>query len=128
MHDTQMPTTRTRVVREAERGVYDRETVYRILDEGFICHVGFAIDHQPFVIPTSYGRRDANLYIHGSAASRLLRGMKDGVPICVTVTLPDGLVLARSVFNHSMNYRSVVILGKASLVEDREEKLAALRV
>src|SRR5215471_19717571 len=128
MSEIQTPTQRTRVVREPQRAVYDRAAVYRILDEGFICHVGFTVDHQPFVIPTSYGRRDANLYIHGSAASRLLRGMKEGVPICVTVTLLDGLVLARSVFNHSMNYRSVVILGKASLVEDGEEKLAALRV
>ena len=127
MHDTQMPTTRTRVVREPERGIYDRETIYRILDEGFICHVGFAVNGQPFVIPTSYGRKDANLYIHGSAASRMLRQMKDGVALCVTVTLLDGLVLARSVFNHSMNYRSVVILGKGTLVEDPEEKLAALR-
>jgi nitroimidazol reductase NimA-like FMN-containing flavoprotein (pyridoxamine 5'-phosphate oxidase superfamily) len=122
-----MPTTRTRVVREPERGVYDREAAYRILDEGFICHVGFAVDGQPFVIPTSYGRKDANLYIHGSAASRMLRQMKDGVAVCVTVTLLDGLVLARSVFNHSMNYRSVMILGKATLVDDSEEKLIALR-
>src|ERR1700756_5368207 len=128
MHETQMPTTRTRVVREAERGVYDRETVYRILDEGFICHVGFAVDGQPFVIPPPYGRKEAHLYIHGSAASRMLRQMKDGLALCVTVTLLDGLVLARSVFNHSMNYRSVVILGKATLVDDPVEKLAALRV
>jgi nitroimidazol reductase NimA-like FMN-containing flavoprotein (pyridoxamine 5'-phosphate oxidase superfamily) len=123
-----MPTARTRVVRESERGVYDRETIYRILDEAFLCHIGFSVDGQPFVIPTSYGRKDENLYIHGSAASRMLRQMREGVSVCVTVTLLDGLVLARSVFNHSMNYRSVVILGKASLVEDREEKLAALRV
>ena len=122
-----MPTARTRVVREADRAVYDRETVYRILDEGFLCHVGFAVDGQPYVIPTSYGRRDASLYIHGSAASRMLRQMKEGVAVCVTVTLLDGLVLARSVFNHSMNYRSVVILGKATLVDDAEEKRAALR-
>jgi nitroimidazol reductase NimA-like FMN-containing flavoprotein (pyridoxamine 5'-phosphate oxidase superfamily) len=128
MSETQMPTQRTRVVRESERGVYDREAAYRILDEGFICHVGFLVDGQPFVIPTSFGRKDANLYIHGSAASRMLRQMKDGVAVCVTVTLLDGLVLARSVFNHSMNYRSVVILGKATLVDDAEEKLAALRV
>lgn len=127
MSEDQMPTARTRVVREADRAVYDRETVYRILDEGFLCHVGFALDGQPFVIPTSYGRKDANLYIHGSAASRMLRQMKDGVPVCVTVTLLDGLVLARSVFNHSMNYRSVVILGKATLVE-HADKLGALRV
>jgi nitroimidazol reductase NimA-like FMN-containing flavoprotein (pyridoxamine 5'-phosphate oxidase superfamily) len=116
------------VVREPERGVYDREAVYRILDEGFICHVGFAVNGQPFVIPTSYGRKESHLYIHGSAASRMLRQMNDGVALCVTVTLLDGLVLARSVFNHSMNYRSVVILGKGTLVEDPEEKLAALRV
>ena len=128
MSETQLPTARTRVVREPDRAVYDRETVYRILDEGFLCHVGFTVDSQPFVIPTSYGRKDANLYIHGSAASRMLRQMKEGVPVCITVTLLDGLVLARSVFNHSMNYRSVVILGKASLVDDAEEKMAALRV
>ena len=126
MSETQMPSARTRVVREPERGVYDRETVYRILDEAFLCHIGFSVDGQPFVIPTSYGRKGANLYIHGSAASRMLRQMKEGVSVCVTVTLLDGLVLARSVFNHSMNYRSVVILGKATLVEDPEEKLAAL--
>jgi nitroimidazol reductase NimA-like FMN-containing flavoprotein (pyridoxamine 5'-phosphate oxidase superfamily) len=122
-----MPTERTRVVREAHRAVYDREAVYRILDEGFLCHVGFAVDGQPYVIPTSYGRKDGSLYIHGSAASRMLRQLKDGVQACVTVTLLDGLVLARSIFNQSMNYRSVVILGKAMLVEGREEKLAALR-
>jgi nitroimidazol reductase NimA-like FMN-containing flavoprotein (pyridoxamine 5'-phosphate oxidase superfamily) len=124
------PTPRTRLVREAERAVYDRETAYRILDEGFLCHVGFVADGQTFVIPTSYGRKDASLYIHGSAASRMLRQMqmKDGVPVCVTVTLLDGLVLARSIFNHSMNYRSVVVLGKATLVEDAEEKIEALRL
>ncbi len=122
------PTPRTRVVREAHRAVYDREAVYRILDEGFLCHVGFVADGQPFVIPTSYGRKDANLYIHGSAASRMLRNMKEGLPICITVTLLDGLVLARSVFNHSMNYRSVVVLGRATLVDDPAEKLEALRI
>jgi len=128
MSESHAPTPRTRVVREAERGVYDRETVYSILDEGFLCHVGFVADGQPFVIPTSYGRKDANLYIHGSASSRMLRQMKEGVPVCVTVTLLDGLVLARSVFNHSMNYRSVVILGKATLVDDPQEKLSGLRL
>ena len=127
MSEMQMPTARTRVVREPDRGVYDRETAYQILDEGFLCHVGFVVDGQPFVMPTSYGRKEGNLYIHGSAASRMLRQMKDGVPVCVTVTLLDGLVLARSVFNHSMNYRSIVILGKATLVDDPQEKLAALR-
>ena len=116
------------MVREAERAVYDREAGYRILDEGFLCHVGFVVDGQPFVIPTSYGRKEASLYIHGSAASRMLRNMKEGVPVCVTVTLLDGLVLARSIFNHSMNYRSVVVLGKATLVDDPEEKLEALRL
>lgn len=126
MSETQMPTSRTRVVREPHRGVYDRETAYSILDEGFLCHVGFAVDGQPFVIPTSYGRVEDNLYIHGSAASRMLRQMKAGVAVCVTVTLLDGLVLARSVFNHSMNYRSVVILGKATLVDDPKEKIEAL--
>ena len=128
MSETQMPTPRTRVVREPDRAVYDRETVYRILDEGFLCHAGFVVDGQPFVIPTSYGRKDASLYIHGSAASRMLRQFKEGVPVCITVTLLEGLVLARSIFNHSMNYRSVVILGKATLVDEPAEKLSALRI
>ena len=128
MSKPQSPTQRTRVVREPDRGVYDRETVYQILDEGFLCHVGFVVDGQPFVVPTSFGRIQDSLYIHGSAASRMLRQMKESVPVCVTVTLLDGLVLARSVFNHSMNYRSVVILGKATLVDYPEEKLAALRI
>jgi uncharacterized protein len=130
MSETHNPTARTRVVREADRAVYDRDTVYRILDEGFLCHAGFVVDGQPFVIPTSYGRKDASLFIHGSAASRMLRQMQkeDGVPICITVTLLEGLVLARSIFNHSMNYRSVVVLGKATLVDDPEEKLEALRI
>jgi uncharacterized protein len=122
------PTPRTRLIREADRAVYDREAAYQILDEGFLCHVGFSVDGQPYVIPTSYGRKDDSLYIHGSAASRMLRQMKEGVPVCVTVTLLDGLVLARSIFNHSMNYRSVVVLGKATLVEQPEEKLEALRL
>jgi uncharacterized protein len=128
MSEPYTPTPRTRLVREAERAVYDREAAYRILDEGFLCHVGFVADGQPFVIPTSYGRKDASLYVHGSAASRMLRQLKESVPVCVTVTLLDGLVLARSIFNHSMNYRSVVVLGKATLVDDPEEKLAALRL
>ena len=127
MFEPYTPTARTRVVREADRAVYDRAAAYQILDEGFICHVGFAVDNQPFVIPTSYGRTGDNLYIHGSAASRMLRRIDEGVPVCVTVTLLDGLVLARSIFNHSMNYRSVVVLGRAVAVEDPPEKLAALR-
>jgi len=124
------PTPRTRVVREP-RAVYDRDAVNQILDEAFLCHVGFVAnsnsDFQPFVIPMSYGRDGDVLYIHGSPASRMLRHLEQGVPVCITVTLVDGLVLARSVFNHSMNYRSVIILGTATLVDDPAEKLAALR-
>ena len=121
------PTARTRVTREPERAVYDRAAAYQILDEGFVCHVGFVTDGQPFVIPASYGRKGDDLYIHGSAASRMLRNLDQGIPVCVTVTLLDGLVLARSIFNHSMNYRSVVVLGKAVAVEDPQEKLEALQ-
>src|ERR1017187_2119635 len=121
-------TPRARLVRKADRAVYDREAGYRILDEGFLCHVGFVADGQPFVIPTSYGRKNDNVYIHGSAASRMLRTLDQGVSVCVTVTLLDGLVLARSIFNHSMNYRSVVVLGKATLVDDPDEKIEALRL
>ena len=126
MPDTFTPNQRTRVVREPHRGAYDRETIYKILDEGFVCHVGFAIDGQPYVIPTMYARVGDAIYFHGSAASRMLRGAGQGTPMCITVTLVDGLVLARSVFNHSMNYRSVVALGKAALVDTPEEKIAAL--
>jgi uncharacterized protein len=128
MSENNNPTSRTRVVREPERGVYDRAAAYSILDEGFICHVGFALDGQPFVIPTSYGREGDVLYIHGSSASRMLRSLDNGVAVCVTVTLLDGLVMARSIFNHSMNYRSVVVLGTATLVTDPVEKLEALRL
>ncbi|HET7442265.1 MAG TPA: pyridoxamine 5'-phosphate oxidase family protein [Terriglobales bacterium] len=127
MPDSQPLSARTRVVREPQRGVYDRETAYKILDHGFICHVGFVVDSQPFVIPTAYGRSGDNLYLHGSAASRMLRRLDEGVPVCVTITLLDGLVLARSVFNHSMNYRSVVVLGTATAVREPVEKLAALQ-
>ena len=127
MSQADAPTARTRVIREPHRGFYDRETAYQILDQGFICHIGIISDNQPFVIPTSYGRAADNLYVHGSAASRLLRKLDEGVPVCITVTLLDGLVLARSIFNHSMNYRSVVVLGTATAVEEREEKLAALQ-
>jgi len=128
MSHNQTPTPRTRLVREPQRAVYDRAEAYQILDEGFICHVGFVADGHPFVIPTGYGRAGNNLYIHGSAASRMLRRLDEGVQVCVTVTLLDGLVLARSIFNHSMNYRSVVVLGTAHAVEDRAEKLEALRL
>jgi nitroimidazol reductase NimA-like FMN-containing flavoprotein (pyridoxamine 5'-phosphate oxidase superfamily) len=120
------PTERTTLKRLPKRAVYDHELVYQILDEAFICHVGFAVDGQPFVIPTGYARIGETLYIHGSQASRMLRSLAQGIDVCVTVTLIDGLVLARSAFHHSINYRSVVMLGKASVVEEREEKLAAL--
>jgi nitroimidazol reductase NimA-like FMN-containing flavoprotein (pyridoxamine 5'-phosphate oxidase superfamily) len=125
--ETFTPNERTRVAREPQRGIYDRETIYKILDEGLVCHVGFMLNGQPYVIPTMFARVGDAIYFHGSAASRMLRGASVGIPMCVTVTLADGLVLARSVFNHSMNYRSVVALGKAALVEAPQEKLAALR-
>ncbi|MCU1315362.1 MAG: Flavin-nucleotide-binding protein [Candidatus Acidoferrum typicum] len=127
MPEITSPTERTRVVRESHRGAYDRETIDKILDEGYVCHVGFAIDGQPFVIPTLFARVGDAIYFHGSAASRMLRSVSEGISVCITVTLTDGFVLARSVFNHSMNYRSVVALGKATLVKAPEEKLAALR-
>ena len=122
------PTDRTQVKRLPKRGNYDRETVYSILDTAFVCHVGFSVGGQPFVIPTNYGRSGDTLYLHGSAASRMLNTLSDGVPVCVTVTHVDGLVLARSAFHHSVNYRSVVILGKAQLVEEPAEKMEALRI
>jgi len=127
MPDAVPASTRTRLVREANRGVYDREAIYQILDEAFVCHVGFAAEGQPFVIPTLFARVSEAIYFHGSAAGRMLRGLSDGLPVCVTVTLADGLVLARSVFNHSMNYRSVVALGRATLIQDPSEKQEALR-
>ena len=123
---TLLQTERTKLKRLPKRGHFDRETVYGILDEGFICHVGFAPQGQPFVIPTGYARVDDKLYIHGSQASRMLRTLSGGLDACVTVTIVDGLVLARSAFHHSMNYRSVVIFGRAEIVEDPEEKMAAL--
>jgi len=124
--ETISPTERTRVIRESHRGAYDRETIDKILDEGFVCHVGFSVDGQPYVIPTLYARIGDAIYFHGSAASRMLRNVSAGISVCVTVTLTDGFVLARSVFNHSMNYRSAVALGKATLVDAPEEKLEAL--
>jgi nitroimidazol reductase NimA-like FMN-containing flavoprotein (pyridoxamine 5'-phosphate oxidase superfamily) len=120
------PNERTRVVREPHRGVYDPDTINKILDEGLVCHVGFTMDGQPYVIPTMYARVGDAIYFHGSAASRMLRGASAGIPVCITVTLVDGLVLARSVFNHSMNYRSVVALGKAVQVDAPAEKIEAL--
>ncbi len=119
-------TERTTLKRLPKRGVYDRELVYGILDEGFICHAGFAVEGQPFVIPTGYARADDQLFIHGSQVSRMLRTLSSGIDVCVTVTLVDGLVLARSAFHHSINYRSVVMFGRATLVEGRDAKVAAL--
>ena len=125
--ETYTPTNRTQVRRLPKRGVHDKATVHAILDEGRICHVGFVMDGQPFVIPTGYVRKGDQVYIHGSAASRMVRESAAGIPVCVTVTLLDGFVLARAAFHHSMNYRSVVILGRARLVTDPDEKMEALR-
>ena len=113
--------------REPQRGVYDRETIDAILDEALFCHLGFVVDGQPYVIPTLHARRGDLLYVHGSSASRMLRHAATGAPMCATVTLLDGLVLAKSVFNHSIDYRSVVVLGVARQVEG-EEKAEALRL
>jgi uncharacterized protein len=120
-------TPRTQVKRRAQRGNYDRPVINQILDEGLICHVGFVVDGQPFVIPTAYGRIDNQIYIHGSPMSRMLRSLQQGIEVCITVTLLDGLVLARSAFHHSMNYRSVVIFGTAIVVETPAEKMTALK-
>jgi len=119
-------TERTRLRRAHERGHFDRETVYRILDAGLICHLGYVVDGQPFVTPTSYWRDGNRVYVHGSSASRAMRAGESGVEVCITVTLLDGLVMARSGFHHSLNYRSVMMFGSAVLVGDRTEKLAAL--
>lgn len=121
-------TEKTKLKRLPKRGNFDRETVYQILDEAFVCHVGFTVENQPFVIPTAYGRKDDVLYIHGSAASRMMKNLAMEIDICVTVTILDGLVLARSAFHHSVNYRSVVIFGKAELVTENSEKFEALRI
>jgi nitroimidazol reductase NimA-like FMN-containing flavoprotein (pyridoxamine 5'-phosphate oxidase superfamily) len=132
MNDTVLEQTaslqspRTTVRRLAQRGDYDRNTINAILDEALICHVGFVVDGAPVVIPTIHTRVGGTLYVHGSAASRMLRSLRDGVDACVTVTILDGLVMARSAFHHSMNYRSVVVLGKGREVVDRDEKLRVL--
>jgi nitroimidazol reductase NimA-like FMN-containing flavoprotein (pyridoxamine 5'-phosphate oxidase superfamily) len=117
----------TKVQRHPERGRYDRDLIHAILDDGFLCHVGFVQDGQPFVIPTLYTRIGGTLYLHGSPVSRMLRFLQDGIPMCVTVTLVDGIVLARSAFSSSVNYRSVVVLGQGSVVTDEEDKRAAMR-
>src|SRR5262249_35235092 len=124
--DVFSPTGRTQVRRLPKRGVYDKAQVNAILDEGLICHVGFTADGQTYVIPTGYVRVDDRIYIHGSAASRMLGALSQAIDVCLTVTLLDGLVLARSAFHHSMNYRSVVVLGKATMVTDPAEKMSAL--
>ena len=120
-------TARTQIKRLPKRATYHQSQIHAILDAGYVCHVGFVLDGQPFVIPTGYAREGEVLFIHGSAASRMLRSLAGGIDVCVTVTLIDGLVLARSAFHHSMNYRSVVILGRAQLLTDEADKRNALR-
>ena len=124
--NTYTPTQRTKVRRLAKRAVYDTERVHQILDEGYLCHVGFVQNGQPFVIPTLYARSGETIYLHGSGASRMLKTLAEGVDVCLTVTLVDGFVLARSAFHHSMNYRSVTVFGRARLVSEASEKMAAL--
>ncbi len=121
------PTDRTRVRRKPDRGHYDRETVYRILDEAFVCHLGFVADGMPFVVPTNYVRVGDKLFLHGSPGSRLMKTLASGAPFCLSVTLLDGIVFAPTAMGHSVNYRSVVVMGKAEVVEGHEAKLAAMR-
>ena len=120
-------TSRNQVRRIAKRGKYDKETIYQILDASFLCHLGFTVEDQPFVIPTLFARVDDVIYVHGSQVSRMLKTLSNGAKICLTVTLTDGIVLARSAFHHSMNYRSAVVFGTGKLVEDETEKLRALK-
>ncbi|HLZ90512.1 MAG TPA: pyridoxamine 5'-phosphate oxidase family protein [Candidatus Acidoferrum sp.] len=120
-------TKRTKVRRKADRGRYDRETVYRILDEAFVCAVGFVADGTPFVVPTNYVRVGDKLFLHGSPASRLMKTLASGVPFCLNVTLLDGIVFAPTAVGHSVNYRSVVVMGKAEVIEEPAAKLAAMR-
>jgi len=121
------PTERTRVRQRGDRGTHDLAAIHRILDEGLVCHVGFVAEGQPLVIPMNYARAGDRLYLHGSATSRVVRTLAGGAPACATVTLLDGLVLARSAMHHSVNYRSVVVLGRATAVEEPAEKVSALR-
>jgi len=120
-----LPADRTRVKRLPERGAYDKQTIYSILDEGLVCHVGIAVEGQPFVIPMTYARSGDKLIMHGSGGSRLMKLLKNGAEVCVEVTHLDALVLARSAFHHSMNYRSVVVFGRASVISDDDAKMAA---
>src|ERR1700756_5450546 len=121
------PTDRTRVRRKPDRGHYDRETVYRILDEAFVCHLGFVADGMPFVVPTNYVRVGDKLFLHGWPGSRLMKTLASGAPFCLSVTLLDGIVFAPTAMGHSVNYRSVVVMGKAEIVEGHQAKLAAMR-
>jgi nitroimidazol reductase NimA-like FMN-containing flavoprotein (pyridoxamine 5'-phosphate oxidase superfamily) len=120
-------TEKTKIKRFPLRAHYDRDTIYRILDEALICHVGFAVQGQPYVIPINFARMEDHIVLHGAKASRLMKHIEAGHPVCVEAAIVDGLVLARSVFHHSVNYRSVVVFGKGRLVEDEREKLAALQ-
>ena len=120
-------TDKNSIKRLPKRGQYDRGTIYRILDEAMICHVGFVQQEQPYVIPINFARMEDNIVLHGAKASRLLKHIAAGYPVCIEVTIVDGLVLARSVFNHSVNYRSVVLFGRGRAVEDEQEKLSALK-
>jgi nitroimidazol reductase NimA-like FMN-containing flavoprotein (pyridoxamine 5'-phosphate oxidase superfamily) len=121
------PTERTKVRRKPDRARYDRETVYRILDEAFVCHLAFVADGMPFVVPTNYVRVGEKLFLHGSPASRLMKTLASGAAFCLSVTLLDGIVLSPTAMGHSVNYRSVVVMGKAEVVEGHEAKLAAMR-
>ncbi len=121
------PTERTKVRRKPDRGTYDRETIYNILDQAFVCHVGFVVDGTPFVVPTNYVRVGDKLFLHGSPASRLMKTLSSGAPFCLSVTLLDGIVFSPTATGHSVNYRSVVVMGKAEPIEDPAAKLAAMR-
>ena len=125
--DSFQPTPRTRLKRNPKRAAYDPETVHAIIDAGLICHVGYVIDGQPYVTPTAHWRHGGRVYWHGSSASRMLRAQKVGIPVCLTVSHLDGLVLARSGFHHSVNYRSAMIMGSAVVVEGDDAKLAAMK-
>jgi uncharacterized protein len=121
------PTKRTTVTRKPDRGTYDRETIYNILDQAFVCHIGFIADGMPFVVPTNYVRVGDELFLHGSTASRLMKTLGSGAPFCLSVTLLDGIVFSPTATGHSVNYRSVVVMGKAEQILEPEAKLAAMR-